>query len=157
MKSFLTIISTLILFFITSNSAIAQTTVTGISYFTPISSEIQENKAGKTVDRRTVSGISVTDDPTHSMYFSSINCHGIILSTEMKSDEFGCHVCDVVDTEGDAIVYYSDSGKNNETNIRILGGSGKYKNIKGEGTGMAIGVTSDGKFGVKWEMTYTLE
>ena len=135
---------------------IGQTEVSGKSYFFPNPSTLMETANNTQVITVSYSGFSETDDPNSPFNFSSIECQGKILEAQDKSS-YGCNLCHVTDKDGDTFMYFASLGDEGQTQVDLIGGTGKFKNISGSGSSENLGASSDGKFVHRWTMKYSLE
>lgn len=141
---------------LTSLDSSAQTTLTGTSIFMVLNNDNTSTANGTAVSFGTLTGLTMTDDPTSSFNMGSIECRGIGLSAKGQTTPQSCNVCSVTDKDGDVFMYYSEAGYEAKSLVRLIPGTGKYRNLSGDGTASAIGGTADGKAVFKWEITYKM-
>ena len=134
----------------------AQSTLTGKSIFINLNQEQTSTTDGLEIEYGVLTGLTMTDDPNSPFNMGSIECRTISLIEDSRSIPLSCNVCSVSDKDGDVFMYYSEVGFEAKYLVRLIPGTGKYKNLSGDGTASAVGGTQDGKSVFTWELTYKM-
>jgi hypothetical protein len=127
-----------------------EVTLTGKTLYVQVQSERLELPDGGSVERATHTGFAVADDEAEPI--ENETCTGTQRWNADGTTWVGAGYCYQVDNDGDVVWLWWKS-ENGKGSYHLIGGTGKYAGISGDGKSETILEWPDGKFVVAWEGT----
>ena len=119
-----------------------------VTYVT-VQAEVADIGGGATVRRGHSKGVILADDPASVFHLATQDCTGATVIGADGAVLSDSGSCDAVDREGDtwALWYANDAaGRRWE----IIGGTGRYAGMTGDGTTEVLLQTPDGRMTLRW-------
>jgi hypothetical protein len=117
--------------------------------------QVSELEEGHVVILVSEKGVTMTDDPSHPLNMTAVDCTGIF--EEFPDGKYkGNGYCTNTDQDGDKLISrWSASSDAAETRYQVASGTGKFEGTKGEGTPTVTEVSPgpQGRHVVRWQGT----
>jgi hypothetical protein len=118
--------------------------------------QVAELEEGHIVVLVNTKGVTLTDDPSHPLNMTAVDCKGIY--EEFFDGKYnGNGYCINTDADGDKLVsrWSEDSEKDPQSWYEVAGGTGKFEGAKGEGTSTLTEVSGgpQGRHVGRWQGT----
>jgi hypothetical protein len=117
--------------------------------------QVSELEEGHIVVLVNTKGVTMTDDPSHPLNMTAVDCKGIF--EEFSDGKYnGNGYCIGTDREGHKLISrWSENSDTAESRYEVAGGTGKFEGAKGEGTPTVTDVSPgpQGRHVVRWQGT----
>lgn len=130
--------------------------VSGTNTYVPTDSDVTPLTDEANLLRTQSRSVLVTDDPELPFHLSTQDCAGTYLLDANGQVDSGYGYCDVVDGDND-IWWLSWTTKGDDGTWTVMGGTGKYEGMTGEGTSKVLSQSADGRFALRWEGTANMK
>jgi hypothetical protein len=118
-------------------------------------SEVTKLPGGRSLQRAYLKGVILMDKADGLFHLQTQDCSGsTAIGADGKVDD-SAGSCTAVDKDGDVwwLSYHNGPQGNTWT---IIGGTGKYKGMKGGGTSVDLVLTADGRLVNSWKGSWTM-
>lgn len=117
--------------------------------------QTMKQPGGRALQYAHLKGVILTDKADGPFHLSAQDCSGSVAIGADGKVEDSAGSCTAVDKDGD-IWWLSYHDGPQEHTWAIIGGTGKYKGIKGGGTTTDLVLTADGRQVITWKGSWTM-
>ena len=119
-----------------------------------MSSDSSELPEGRILQRAHSKGIVTAEDSSAPWHLGTEDCQTTFVLESDGSTAAGKFVCDIVDADGDVWWLTADVSAGA---WQVIGGTGKYDGMEGEGTFQILVQFPDGRYSFNYEGSYRLQ
>jgi hypothetical protein len=117
--------------------------------------EMTKLPGGRALQRAYFKGVVLMDKADGPFHLSAQDCSGSVAIAADGKVENNAGSCSAVDKDGDTWWLEYHIGPQGDT-WTIIGGTGKYKGMKGGGTTTELVQTADGRLVITWKGSWTI-